>query len=102
MSENQNDVINNLNKEIGIINLISGVIDGEEFWAYLSIAPDKYEDFLEAEKSGPYDVTKYGDILKWGKGLTPPESDISEMVETYGIVPDMQERLKGFEDDLLK
>ncbi len=76
-----------IDKELGFVTLVTGEIESRAFWAYLSVFPSKYEEFLDVNKSGQgYIMTDYGDILKFGMDeKEPAESIKNEMLTTYGI-----------------
>lgn len=89
------NTLGNVDEAIGIITLVTGTTeDGREFWAYLSVPPSKYQAFEEAQKSGQYILTEFGDILKHGSGSAPPPEAVREMADAYGIDPDLELHLE--------
>lgn len=97
------NLFSNLDDETGIIVLISGSIDDKPSWAYVSVYPSKYEEFLEKQDGDEeYDLTEYGEVLKWGEGDTPSPAEIREMVEEYGITPDFEDQVAALQQELEK
>lgn len=97
------NLFTNLDDETGIIVLISGSIDGNPSWAYVSVYPSKYEEFLEKQDGDEeYDLTEYGEVLKWGEGDVPSPAEVREMVEEYGITPDFEDQVAALQQELEK
>ena len=84
-------------EEIGIAMLIKGEIDNRPFWAYVSVFPSKYDEFMQIYQSGaPYILTDYADIIRHGLDQTDPPAAIATQMETeYGLD-------HNFEDNLAK
>lgn len=91
-----NDLIKDMDNDLGIITLVCGEIDAQKFWAYVDIMPSKYMDFLDVQKSGaPYTLTDFGNVLKYDVGThQPPAEAVEDMKREYGIDPEFQEKLK--------
>ncbi len=72
-------------KTVGILVLVQGEkSDGSQFYAYVVIAPSKYQSFLQAEKIGNYNLEDYGEIVKISDGFEPPAEIRKEMHKKYG------------------
>tara|TARA_R110002124_G_scaffold287216_1_gene471451 strand:+ start:146106 stop:146438 length:333 start_codon:yes stop_codon:yes gene_type:complete len=96
MNDDQTSEMDEMDESLDIMTLVSGQVDGEDFWAYLAVRPSKYTAFLEVQKAGePYTLTEYGNVVKYGLGTTePPQTAVQEMIDSYGIDPQFQEKLK--------
>lgn len=82
--------------EVSILIITAGEMeDGKPFYAYLSVKPSKYKDFMEAEKKGNYKLSDFGEILEFGREKEPPENVKKEMEEKYGAS-------HTFEEDFIK
>ena len=60
--------LNEQNKKAGVVELFSGNTgDGKEFYAYLSVFPTKYVEYVERQECGKTtNMHEYGSILKTG------------------------------------
>ena len=97
------DNIKKLADTLGIISLVSGqTVSGEDFWAYISVPPSKYEDFLKAQEAGDYTLTDWGDIMRYGAGQSPSAEIKAEMEELYGINHDLENIVRDLADALGK
>jgi len=77
---------------VGILVLTQGEkMDGSPFYAYLSIPPSKYQEFVKAEKRGNYRLRDFGQILKVGDVQEPPDEVKKEMEEKYGANHNFEE-----------
>lgn len=74
-------------ERIGIIQLISGATaKGEDFYAYVSLRPSVYEQFIRKMADGEtMDVEAFGKVLKKGFGQQPSEDIKKYMEEEFGI-----------------
>ena len=91
MTEAQQNAMEAMDYEMGIVELVSGYIGKEPHYAYALIPPSKYLAFKEAEKAGNYDLADYGEILAHGPGLVPPDDVKKEMAEKYGASDSFEE-----------
>lgn len=87
--------LKNTDKHIGIIHLISGTTaKGEDFFAYISVKPSLYEEFLSKMENGiRMDVDKYGKVLKKGYGKNPSAEVQQELIDKFGLDPNFMEHL---------
>ena len=85
-----------VDKEFGFAVLVRGEMKDEPFWAYVSIFPSKYEDFIAVQESGkPYRLTDYGDIIEYEIGQTDPSVETARRIEEeYGVDHDFQDKLE--------
>jgi hypothetical protein len=69
------------------VNLISGKTGkGEDFYAYVSILPSRYEDFTLISRAGEQmDIKEFGEVLLKGFGKKPPPEIRRQMEERYGV-----------------
>ena len=83
-------------EKIGIVQIISGKTGkGEDFYAYLSIKPSRFEEFcLLAQAGDAMDIEEYGEILKKGFGKEPSPQVMREMEEKYGVDHNFIENLQ--------
>lgn len=82
---NQQDIADLLDT-VGIISLVSGETEhGETFWAYVSVPTSKYDDFLQVQEQGDYNLNDWGTILCHGQGDTPPPEIMTKMEEDFGL-----------------
>jgi len=77
-------------KSFGIIHLISGKTGkGEDFYAYISVTPSRYEDFLLiSHAKEQMDLSEFGEILESGFGTDPSPEVQQYMKENYNVDPD--------------
>ncbi len=80
-------VLAEIDARLGIVHLISGrTHDQRDFYAYLSIQPSHYEDFVRASQgNAEMNLLAFGDVLKKGLGGVPPEDVRREMEEKFGV-----------------
>lgn len=83
-------------KKIGIVELCTGQTSlGQNFFAYISILPSKYEQYKQAQSFGQVmDLTEYGEILEAGMGINPPEKIMREMEEKYNLDHSFEDNFK--------
>ncbi len=87
--------------EFGILVLVRGFSpDNKPQYAYAALPFEKYEAFKQAERSGRYDLSSFGDILAFGEGLEPPDHVKTEMQNKYGANYRFREDLIEFFDQL--
>ncbi len=80
---------------LGALTLVKGVVNDQQFWAYVSIPLSKFEAFIAAEQAGNYTLTDYGNVLEYGLGTQKPPKSIKRKIEkTYGIDHDMVENMR--------
>jgi len=97
-----NETIQKLADTLGIITLVSGeTASGARFWAYLSVPPSKYDEFLAVQERGDYNLTDWGDILRYGEGESPSPDIMAEMEEDYGINHQLEGMVKDLYQSLL-
>ena len=83
-------------KELGILVLVKGRDgSGRAQYAYVSVPPEKYADFKEAEEKGNYNLAAFGEILLHAFGEAPDATIMQEMEQKYGAN-------HRFEEDLQK
>lgn len=91
-----NDTIRKLADTLGIITLVSGeTASGEAFWVYVSVPPSKYDEFLRVQERGDYNLTDWGEILRYGDGQSPSPDIMAEMEEDYGIDHNLESMIKN-------
>ncbi len=71
----------------GIVHIITGRdANGEPFYAYVSVKPSRYEEFLLITRAGEeMDLAEFGRILSAGFGEEPPNDVRARMEEKYGV-----------------
>lgn len=81
---------------IGIVHLFSGKTGkGEDFYAYISVKPSRYEEFLLIARAGEeMNLEEFGKILKKGFGKEPMPDVVQHMKEKYGIDHDFLDNLR--------
>lgn len=67
--------------------------DGDDYWAYLQISPDKAKAFKQAQASGNLILEEFGEIIEWGIAPQVPDDVKTRMEKEHGVN-------HGFEDDL--
>lgn len=67
--------------------------EGDDYWAYLQIAPDKAKAFKQAQASGDLVLEEYGEIIEWGLAAQVPDEVKAHMEKEHGVN-------HGFEDAL--
>jgi hypothetical protein len=84
-----------------VIVLSCGAIeDGTPYWAYISVKPSKYQEFMrESDLHKPINFDDYGVILKCGLEEDVPDSIKEEMKREHGVDENYLARLR---DDVLK
>lgn len=89
--------------DFGMAVLISGEIEGHDFWAYVSVAPEKYEEFIAHHQAGEYYIiSDYGDVIEHGFDATEPPPEIKEKMEKeYGFDHEYQKKIEAISHDLL-
>lgn len=79
-----------VNDNVRMLVLSQGVFeDGGEYYAYLSLTPDRYLYLLAHEEAGEggYSLGELGDILYYGEGNTPPDEVQQIMEKELAINP---------------
>lgn len=73
--------------KVGIVHMINGKTGkGENFYAYISVRPSRYEDFvLISRAKEQMDLHEFGEILESGFGNEPPADVRRMMEEKYGV-----------------
>lgn len=101
MSQDQNK--SSSDHDFGMAVLISGKIDGRNFWAYVSIDPEKYEEFMQLHQAGEhYILSDYGDVIEYGFDATePPEHVMQKMEREYGFDHGYDKKIEKISHDLL-
>lgn len=88
--EYQEEIMNSLE----IVQLVKGLSEGQEFWAYMVMDPLKQEEYMaRVEKNEIFDLTEYGDVLESGFGSEPPEEIRRIMAEEFGFQDDFAEQV---------
>lgn len=82
-------------ERIGIIHLVSGTTaKGEDFYAYVSVRPSLYEEFLCKMADGEkMNVEKFGKVLKKDFGKEPSEEVKRQMKKEFNVDPDFMRHL---------
>ena len=74
-----------------IVQLIQGAnTDGTRFWIYIAIIPGRYETFLAHQNAGTLDLFNlevYGEILSFGAGDNPPQTETEKVAKMYQTNP---------------
>lgn len=84
------------------IMLITGEdVDSNPQWVYARIPAENYLAFKEAEAKGNYDVTQYGEVLRFGTGVTPPDSIKKEMAELYDCDEQFEDKLMQMFEEVM-
>lgn len=89
--------------DFGVAVLISGQIEGHDFWAYVSVDPEKYEEFMKLHESGDhYILTDYGEVIEYGLDESEPPEHIKEKMEReYGFDHGYETKIETISSDLL-
>ncbi len=76
-----------IDDQFSILQLCSGQdAKGRDFYAYINIPPDKYEEYLTLSLSHKtLDLTSFGDIIHAGFGIMPTANTQRKMEEQYGV-----------------
>lgn len=69
--------------------------DGDDYWAYLQLSPDRVKSFKAAQAAGSFQLEEYGQILKWGIGATVPQDVLLEMESEHGVNHAYERELKA-------
>lgn len=82
-------------EQIGIVHLVCGKTGaGEDFYAYISVKPSRYEEFMLIMSAGhEMNLEEFGDILKKGFGADPSPQVMKMMEDKYGIDHQMIQKL---------
>ena len=73
--------------DIRIIQYVDGTkADGELFWAYVAMKPERYEEYYSQVMANEVlDLDDFGEILHQGGGAEPPEEIKQAMIKQYGM-----------------
>ncbi len=66
-----------------LVHLVNGKTgDGEDFFAYISVLPSRYEDFILISRAKEeMNLHEFGDVIECGFGMEPPE-DVRRAMES--------------------
>ncbi|TNE27242.1 MAG: hypothetical protein EP349_09445, partial [Alphaproteobacteria bacterium] len=56
----------------GFIMHVNVTIEDEDYWAYLLVPMEKYDDFMAAQDDALCNIKDYGEIIEWGPGTDAP------------------------------
>lgn len=89
-----------------IIVLVYGMLEnGNPFWVYVAVKPNKYQGFLTAQKEGKLDLyafDAYGEIIVSGEGRIPPDEVTLKVAEMYQTDPTTMFQHIDIEEELAK
>lgn len=75
-----------------IIVLIYGMLEnGNPFWLFAAVKPNKYQAFMAAQKDGQIDLyhfEPFGEIIVSGEGKSPPDEVTLKVAEMYQTDPE--------------
>ncbi len=81
--------------------LVKGVKgDGQDFWAYVGMTPEKFLAFKQVEKDGSYNLADFGSIVKHGSGTEPPAEIVRFMRENYNFDETLENSLEKYRKSL--
>ena len=63
--------------------IVATTSDNKKAWYFVFIHAGKYAVFDKLNKSAPYDIADYGDILASGYGEFAPDAVIADMNKKY-------------------
>ena len=81
--------------EAEFIILIKGITtEKENFWAYMKMSYEEYQEYLVAKESENFDLASFGEILESGIGDEPPSEIAEEIQETYQLEEGFAEEMQ--------
>ena len=87
--------------EAEFIILIKGITtEKENFWAYVKMSYEKYQEYLVAKESENFDLTSFGEVLESGIGAEPPSEITEEIQESYQLEEGFAEEMQKLQDSL--
>jgi hypothetical protein len=84
-----------------VIVLFYGMLEnGNPFWLFAAVKPNRYQPMLAAQKDGTFNIYQfesYGEILISGEGKAPPDEITLKIAELYQTSP--EELLKSVKEE---
>lgn len=91
---NQVQMPEDIDDTVGILQMVTGRIEGQAFWAYLAMFPSKYQEYVaKVQNNEPVDLMSYGEVIEQGYGEQPPQEVVDRMAAEYGAEPDFEQTL---------
>jgi len=79
-----------LDDAMGIIQLVTGEVDYRSCWAYVSMYPSTYMEYLDkVEAHETMNIEDYGIVIETGWGQQPPQDVQDRMKRDFGADPNM-------------
>ncbi len=80
-------VLDGMDGDLSLVMFINGTIENDvDFYAFIYLIPSKMMDFKRAiENKSPINLTDFGEVIKAGEGLIPPDDVKKEMEENYNV-----------------
>lgn len=103
--QGEQDLVQHINNnddddDAGFIVQVGLVLEGEDYWAYLMVPSEKYDDFMIAQKKGLCNIKDYGDIIECGPGKEAPAEALQRIEDEFGIFPKVSDSLHDMADTL--
>ncbi|MEZ5691319.1 MAG: hypothetical protein R3D71_06615 [Rickettsiales bacterium] len=74
-----------LDKKANIVVLSRGYTeDNLPYYAYILMSPSKYIEYRKINENGNFELTKYGNIIKFGRSIEPPQMVAEQIKREYG------------------
>ncbi len=85
---------------VGIVQLICGEQNHRTFWAYVSMYPSKYQDYMaKVAAHETVNVTEYGIVIDTGWGTLPPQDVQDRMKTEFGADNNFETELNKIVQD---
>lgn len=68
--------------------------DKVPYYAYILMQPSKYLEYRKINQKGGFDLKKYGEVVRFGEELEPPQLVIDEMKRKYGNSSHFEDEIK--------
>lgn len=75
-----NELSDMFEKNTGMVVLVKGKVQGEDYWAYALIPPANWPAFQYMQTQGGYDLGEYAsEIWAQGEGKNPPQDMLKKL-----------------------
>lgn len=90
------EILEEADNSMGFVHLMMGKTGkGEDFYAYISVLPSRYEEFsLISRAKEQMNLHEFGDILESGFGHEPPPSIRHRMENSHNIDYTFMDKVK--------
>lgn len=94
------DFKQDVDDSVGIIQLICGEVNHRPFWAYVSMFPSTYMEYIQkVEAHEKVNVEEYGVVIDTGWEAYPPQEVQDRMKKDFGADNNLQAELNKIAED---